>query len=194
VKICTVEGCDRKLTSKIHCSKHHSRFRNYGDANFTKTAPTGEPLKFFEAALSLDTDECIDWPYAKSHGYGVVYYQGRDWVASRLMCERVNGPAPEGLIDAAHYCGRGDKGCINPKHIRWANRVDNSADKEIHGTVNNGTRNGSCKLSEESVIYIFSKKGFVSQSKLAKQFEVAQTLISAIHTQKIWKWLTCPDG
>lgn len=54
-------------------------------------------------------------------------------------------------------------------------------------SINLGSSNPSCKLSEDEVKQIKELKGIVSQSKLSKRFGVSQQQISKIHTGKRWK-------
>lgn len=51
---------------------------------------------------------------------------------SRVVCERVNGPAPTEKHETAHGCG--NSWCVNKRHLRWATHIENEADKLIHGT------------------------------------------------------------
>jgi hypothetical protein len=56
--------------------------------------------------------------------------------AHRVMCEIAHGPKPAPGFVAAHTCGKGREGCVNPRHLRWASQKENMADKLLHGTSN----------------------------------------------------------
>jgi hypothetical protein len=43
---------------------------------------------------------------------------------------------PEGMM-LLHSCGNGDKGCVNPKHLRIGTPSENNADTLEHGTHRN---------------------------------------------------------
>lgn len=76
----------------------------------------------------------------------------------------------------------------NLHNLRWDTRVNNQADRKIHGTSNEGSNHGMSKLSEKDVLNIrmLSKKG-LSQRKIGKQFGVRGNNISRIINRKSWK-------
>ena len=154
----------------------------------------GEAARFFkEVVLPFRGDECLLWPYAKTpKGYGKLGggSAGGCWIVSRMACEEFNGPPPSPKHHAAHNCGRGRDGCVNPAHMRWATPKENEADKREHGTLNTGERNGGAKLTEAQARYILSMKGKVTGRMLAKQFGVTFQAISKIHTGTKWAWLS----
>ena len=51
-------------------------------------------------------------------------------VVARLLCEEVYGPAPPGKPLALHNTKNGCLGglCVNPAHLRWGSRSENSFD------------------------------------------------------------------
>lgn len=65
-------------------------------------------------------------------GYGLIRIDGVMCRVHRLVCIRRHGPPPTDDLEAAHSCG--NAGCVNPRHIRWATRFENAADKKLHGT------------------------------------------------------------
>jgi hypothetical protein len=143
-----------------------------------------------ESALSYGGDDCLIWPYCKVHnGYGCINMNGRRHIVSRLVCAEVNGPPPTPAHEAAHSCGNGHLGCINPRHLSWKTRADNQKDRIFHGTHNRGERNHSAKLSKADVIAIKAMLGKVSQSEIAEKFGVNQSTIGRISTGEIWSWL-----
>lgn len=153
------------------------------------------PLKPSEylssVVLKYDGGDCLIWPYARNKkGYAHIGVNKKTILISRIACEEENGPPPFDGAEAAHSCGNGDGGCVARKHLRWATRLENDADKEIHGTVNIGARNGSNKLSESSVIEIYNAKGTATQTRIAKDFGVSRWTVSDIHNGRIWSWLT----
>lgn len=93
---------------------------------------------FREVVVGYTGDDCLLWPFSKSNkGYGTINHDGRNLTVSRFLCAEVNGPPPTPDHVAAHSCGRGHTGCVNPRHLRWATRTENEADKIIHGTKRN---------------------------------------------------------
>lgn len=92
-------------------------------------------------------------------------------------------------MDAAHSCGRAGDGCVNPRHLRWATRAENMADKLLHGTDNRGERNALAKLNEDDIRSIRAASGREPQAATAKRFDVDQSTISLIQRRLSWGWL-----
>lgn len=135
---CKIDGCKGYAFGHGYCGKHYQRLRRSGDPLGGRTM-VGDPLKFIhEVAVPFTGDECLTWPYARTlAGYGALKLNGQLTV-SRFVCELAHGaPSSEDLV-AAHSCGKGHEGCVNPKHLRWATQKENMADKIIHGTAHNG--------------------------------------------------------
>lgn len=96
---------------------------------------------FIADALSSNTDDCINWPFAvrKSSGYPAysLCSNGKktNVDAHRFVCLAAHGD-PEEKLEAAHTCG--SRLCINPKHLYWATKKQNAADAIRHGTLRGG--------------------------------------------------------
>jgi hypothetical protein len=136
-------------------------------------------------------EKCWFWPFTRNpNGYAEITLNGKKARVHRLICERVHGPAPEANLDAAHSCGNGHFGCINPHHVRWDTRSGNCADKTRHGTDNRGSRHPMAKLSETNVRYIraMSEQG-LTKVQLAEQFKVSPGNIALIVSRKSWAHL-----
>jgi hypothetical protein len=143
-----------------------------------------------EVALRHTGGECLIWPFSKNcKGYGRVWVDGKHFLASRYICELVNGPPPTPAHEAAHSCGKGHEACIAPGHLEWKTHAENMADKMVHGTSNRGERNGQVKITEAQAREILALKGKETQSKLAERFLVSRSLISRIHAGDCWGWL-----
>lgn len=133
-KQCTGRGCDRPVIARGFCRRHYLRWYKHNDPEAGRTA-RGEPMRWLKSQIAFDGEDCLTWPFNRNtRGYGTV---GRH-NASRVMCELVHGPAPSRSHDAAHSCGLGHKGCVHPKHLRWATKKENQADRYIHGTLSKG--------------------------------------------------------
>lgn len=146
----------------------------------------GAAQAFVEKAFVHDGDDCLTWPFSTVRGYGHLGYRGKAWLAHRLVCHVVHGEPPTSKHEAAHSCGNGHRGCVNPKHLRWATSKENKADKVAHGTELFGERNPSAKLSQADAARIRSLKGMATCRDLAKQFGVSRSQISDIQTGKAW--------
>lgn len=180
---CVADGCNKPALHRSLCGAHYSRLRRYGDPLGSKRRKKTEPVTFIESAVERDTDTCLIWPYgAFDSGYGYIHVSGRMLRAHRVVCERVHGPAPDG-VEVAHSCGV--RACVNPRHLRWATPRENAADKILHGTHLSGERMAQAKLTAESVRVIRTSR--VRQKDLAQKFGVTQAVISAVRLRKIWK-------
>lgn len=182
---CTVEGCGFPHQAKGYCQNHYRSFKDRGDplaAKRRKTA-TGEPLDYLtNVACLYDGDDCLKWPYATgSNGYGRIRFEGMDQMPHRLVCMFVYGPPPEGT-EAAHSCGKGHEGCVNPNHLRWDTKLSNNQDKFVHGTA-------ARKLSPDHVRAIRVMEPLMSQDRIAELTGVSQSTVSAILRRSIWGWL-----
>jgi hypothetical protein len=106
------------------------------------------------------------------------------------MCIMAHGePELQGL-EAAHSCGKGSSGCVNPLHLSWKTTQDNERDKIEHGTTNRGERHGCHKLTEDQVRLIRKTKGTVSSSDMAMKFGVSSSTVDGIRAMRTWAWLS----
>lgn len=149
-----------------------------------KRAPNGDPRRFIEEHVSHTGDECLIWPYARfKNGYAEIGTS----VASNVMCEAAHGPAPDGKTDAAHSCGNGTLGCVNPNHLSWKTRKENMADTLAHGTRQRGEKHGAAKLTPALILYIrgSAKRGV----DLAAELGISKSHISGVRSGTKWGWL-----
>lgn len=144
-------------------------------------------MAWIEDHLSYAGDECIAWPFTKSkEGYGRIWAYGRMYPSYRLMCELAHGGPENPDLQAAHSCGNGRFGCMNPKHLRWATRAENEADKKKHGTVGRGAKNPAAKLSDFDVEAIREIAPYATQATLCRHYGISSTQISRIVNGKRW--------
>jgi hypothetical protein len=178
---CTVSGCSERAAGRGLCSSHYQRLMRHGDLTLRKIQ-NGTAVAFLIAARDYQDDACLIWPYGASNGYGSVVWDGRTRKASRVICEQIHGPPPKASLQAAHSCG--ERRCINWRHLRWATRSENEADKVLHGRTKRGK---SAKLTAPDVLAI--RASDAREEMLAAQFGVAATTIRAVRNRKNWKWL-----
>ena len=185
---CSVDGCARPSLKKSLCGSHYMRLRRHGDVTGGRTA-VGEPEKFLEAALLARTGDCIVWPFGTtSTGYaGINTFRGFRRV-SHIVLERCVGPAPSDEHIAAHapqVCH--NPLCINYRHLRWATRAENEADKLLDGTDARGEKHGQSKLTESVVQSIRLDGRPVAQ--IAWEHGVHVETIRKIKRGARWGWL-----
>lgn len=128
------------------------------------------------------TDECVLWPFSVGGpGYGQAWVNKKVVTAHRHMCEAAHGPAPEGT-EAAHLCGV--RRCVNPKHLRWATRRENQADKATHGTLRYGERHQNAKLTEKQARAIFHDTR--THQEIADDYGVGRRTVGRIKDGTRW--------
>jgi hypothetical protein len=195
MKICIVDGCDKKQRVKAgYCSAHNYKYKTHGDPlGGRRGASPGAPLAWIISNKDYQGEDCLVWPFAISrYGYGTIKHSGKRRVASRVMCEYAHGMPDDQEMHAAHECGNGHKGCMNPKHLSWKTRKENEKDKIRHGTLNRGSKVHNAKLTEAQALEIAKLKGEFKQSDLAKMYGVSVAVIAHIHSGGTW--LSFTDG
>lgn len=193
VPICSVEDCERQIAHCGYCKLHYRRWKKHGDPLVVLN--TGKPLKFIEeVVVKYEGDDCFKWPFGSAgQGRGSVSFRGRTVVAHRVVCILVHGEPEHSKMHAAHSCGNGHLGCVNPKHLRWATAYENAQDKYKHGTVLFGERHQNAKLTEQQVLEIrFLAKNGYSHSMLSKKFGISTGHVSEITSRRKWKYLADP--
>lgn len=150
----------------------------------------GSPLKWLEEHKNHGSDECLIWPFSRNlNGYGQVRYKGRSRLASRVMCMLVHGRPRIDSLEAAHSCGKGHDGCVNPRHLRWDTPKGNCADRVDHGTENRGTKQWMSKLNNEAVKEIRNLEGKFLFREIAEMYGVSRQTISGVIRRRTWRWL-----
>lgn len=187
---CSVPECQNKAISRTFCSKHWQRWSRHGNPTAGRVERGSVINWIMNVAVHFEGDECLPWPFAKCDtGYGSLRFEGKAYPAHRFICKMAHGDKPEHKDVAAHSCGGGHLGCVNPKHLRWATYQENQADRVLHGTTIRGSLHKSAKLDEHDVRRIRSLKGVSKVQALADEYSVCASHISAIQAGKEWGWL-----
>ena len=137
----------------------------------------GANLLWLKERVNYAGDDCLLWPFAKDalRGHGMLGYTDEagkhvSKKAHRLMCELAHGLPPTKWHEAAHECGNGHLGCVNPRHLSWKTRSANQLDRRKHGTANKSPNGGRTRLSLEQIEEIRSLKGKITPARLAESF------------------------
>ncbi len=188
-KDCSVAGCGKKHFAFGFCVAHYTRNRRHGDAYAGGTG-RGVPLKWLRDHANHDSPDCLTWPFAKGgDGAALVWFDGRQMPAARLVCTWTHGEPVDPSLDSAHDCGKGHEACVNPKHIRWDTRAGNLADMIKHGTKDIGEQHEWSKLTISEVREIRALRGKVGQKEIAARFNVCKGTVSSVQLRKNWAWL-----
>jgi hypothetical protein len=152
-------------------------------------------------------------PRLDRYAYLTLYRERKPYVAlvHRLVCLAFHGQPPTPQHEVAHNDGNplnNDQG-----NLRWATRVENEADKVVHGTslagrpssvpldrraqgathgrhtkperTARGERGGKAKLSEADVRRIRADQRVARE--IAAELGVTRALVQMIKTNKIWR-------
>jgi hypothetical protein len=192
-KSCSVVDCKGNSHYSAYgssglCCSHYKRKKKTGDP-LGSQRKEGPAIGWLKAHVAHSSDDCLAWPFSRGlQGYGSVRLEQKTYLAHRLMCMLAHG-LPDGKLDAAHSCGKGHEGCVNPSHLRWATRAINCADKLGHGTDNRGEKSPLSKLLKSEVEEIRSLRGHMTQPEIAAIYGIVQSNVSKIQTGDSWSWL-----
>lgn len=131
-------------------------------------------------------DHCLTWPLSTLRGYGRLGHLGKGLYAHSMMCELVHGERPSPRHQAAHSCGKGNEGCVNPRHLSWKTQSENELDKFEHGTAHQLPGRPRTKLTLDDVAEIRRLAPTTTHEDLAARFSVGRSTIGAILTGRSW--------
>lgn len=188
--ICRVDSCNGLTDSLGYCTTHYYRFRRHGDPCGGPRSVRGEKLRWLRAHSSYSNEQCLTFGFPLGRdGYGSVGYSGATHRAAHVMLRLVVGDPPSPIHQCAHSCGNGHKGCVNPKHLRWATPKENTDDRRAHGNILLGSRHGGSKLVEHQVIEIRLLKGLLRAKEVAANYGVSFCTVFDIWAGRTWGWL-----
>jgi len=145
----------------------------------------GFGLKFLRDLLDNAPPHCVTWPlFRDTNGYGRVSFYGKIEWAHRRMCFLAHGEPPSPAHEAAHSCGNGNRGCVNPRHLSWQTKTRNQLDRRHHGTKNNAYWGVEGKLTREEVIQIRALRGVKTQAEIAGMFAITDATVRDIFSRR----------
>lgn len=181
-RICAIEGCGKPYRASGWCMAHYKRYLRHGSATAGRVS-NGSLMRYLdEVVMAYEGNDCLLWPFGSRSGRPTIRIKGKGHLVARLVCERVHGAPPSDTHHAAHWCGKGEGGCITKNHLRWATPVENSFDKFAHGTA-------ARALDAADVNKIRAIGRARTQVELAREFGVSPSLIGAVIRREIWKHL-----
>lgn len=195
-QLCSVADCGKPIGHgrKGMCGGHYQM--NYKRGTTVRLlAPQGEPEAWLRAHVNHQGDECLTWPFARtSDGVGrmgkkIEIGEFRTAQAPRAMCALAHGLPPFETAQAAHSCGKGHLGCINPRHLRWRSPAANTREKVEHGTQLRGETHAFARLTELQVRAMRALHPQFSAPELAEVFGVHVWTVRDAINRKTWAWL-----
>jgi hypothetical protein len=194
-RICSVLGCDKPHVALGYCRKHWARLRRTGSPDCTQHRNKARPTAGYRAVQTWAAEhasyaeaDCLIWPFARNvKGYGLIgsaYH-----TAHRHICFLAHGKEPTPSHEVAHSCGNGHLGCVNPNHLRWATKLENMADKKLHGRASRGSKVHGSRLTEDDVREIRRLGGTMLQREIAAIFNVSSFAVSSVLRRQTWAWL-----
>jgi len=193
MKFCIVKGCEKKQHVRLgYCSTHYAKFKAHGDPlGGRKGSSPGAPLKWIHDNANYSGEDCIIWPFQLScNGYGSIKHNGKKRVASRVMCEVAHGIPENEALDAAHQCGNGASGCMNPLHLSWKTRTENCADKKLHGTNMQGEDVSSSVITEnqaEQIILMAMNHPEMLHKDISKSVQCSSCIVGKVLRGDTWR-------
>ncbi len=189
--LCSFSGCDNLRSPKAArglCNSHYwqvHKGRELTPLSYRRNRC--EP--WIDAHVAHQGDECLIWPFQRlqNDGRAAVKYRGKQTVAARVMCEKAHGKPPSPEHEAAHSCGKGHEGCVNPKHLRWATPAENKADQLIHGTRHRGEIHYCSVLTEARVLAIREFAYIIPRQAIADLFGLKRAHVSKIIRRDSWR-------
>jgi hypothetical protein len=135
----------------------------------------GAGIAFLRSLLTYQGDDCVPWPLSKDGrvGRGRIGWNGKQYWAHRLMCILAHGEPPTPKHQAAHECGKGHYGCVNPRHLSWKTNSENQLDRAKNGNALRSRTGPSSALTQHQIDTIRSLKGRKTQMEIARMFGVS---------------------
>jgi len=187
-RICTTPGCDREWIAREMCLMHYKRWRTRTPES-DRERPTLEE-RFNSFFVVKGADECWEWTGKLANGYGHFRLGGHMVTASVHSLEIATGSKANGLF-ACHTCD--NPPCVNPAHLYWGTKKDNSRDSRERNRVPRGSAKTGAILDESSVLVIrerYSRGDSVVD--MATEYGVNKGTISHVALGKSWKHVGGP--
>lgn len=183
LRLCSVEGCDRKHLSRGLCNTHYLRNRLFGRLERLPVPSLEERLW----SRVVRGDGCWEWQGNRDgNGYGRIGRGNKTPLVHRVAYELTYGP----IADEADVCHRCDNPpCVRPNHLFIGTHQDNMADMVTKNRNTRGERVGNHKLSacDVQAIRAAYQPGLITQRELGRRFGISASMVSCITRGANWK-------
>lgn len=185
---CKESGCHLPARVKGLCSKHYQR-RRAGSPPTPVGTQRGEPMAFARAALTVETADCILWPYSCGRkGYGNLYADGASMHVHRWVCRAAHGEPPSPDDEARHSCHV--PACVNPAHLSWGTHAENMHDSIRAGRNAVGQRHTSARLTDDAVTSI--RQSELPDTVWAERLGIKPQTVAGARSGRTWKHVATP--
>lgn len=135
--------------------------------------------RFWEKVHVGSHDDCWLWTaQTNATGYGIIKIGRSPKMATHVALELAGRPRIRDAL-ALHSCD--NPSCVNPRHLRWGTRKENTADMDARNRRGRGYRRKPY-VSDEVVTAI--AKATAPQRQIASQFGVSLGLVNKIRNGK----------
>lgn len=186
--MCKAEGCEKyKPNSWGYCARHREQKRRGAPFTFGPKQKVGHQRDWVLAHVEYTGDECLKWPFTTyPDGRGQFHWNHKTNRAHRVMCELKNGKPPTPKHEAAHSCGNGHLGCVNPNHLRWATRQENVDDMLAHGTRVRGEKTHFHVITEKDVRDIREMAKVLPTTLIAYEYGITRQQTNRVISGRSW--------
>lgn len=132
MKICSIDGCNRKHVGKGYCNNHYRLWNRYGrpldyDGNVREKRIKLEQIFDHHHSNQDIIDECWIWSGCRNDwNYGTATYKGKkSRLVHRVSYEYFRETIPDKML-ICHVCD--NPPCFNPRHLFVGTASDNVQD------------------------------------------------------------------
>jgi hypothetical protein len=180
IRICSIDGCDKKHLANGFCEKHNRRHYRHGDPLINKLDVSLKD-RFNDNIIPItETGWWIWMGSTDKKGYGRISHKGINNYAHRLSWEIHNGPIPDDLC-VLHRCDIPP--CVRPDHLFLGTRKDNIIDAMQKGRLKKPAP--IYKKDDEEMLKLRDQG--LSVEKIAKIYNVSPTNVSC-RTNRYKNW------
>ena len=130
--------------------------------------------------------ECINWPHARTRGYGVVHFGDKTQRVHRLAYRLANDLDEKDMPEVImHTCD--NPSCYNVEHLVGGTQIENLQDMRNKSRHNLGVKNRSAVLTDDDIPDI--RRRIASgefQRDIAADYGIGRQVISDIKLGKTW--------
>lgn len=146
-----------------------------GRVRRSATEPANRHMRLLKHAVGRG-----GYPRVALYVRGVV----RHITVHQIVCRVFHGDRPRGKDEVGHIDG--DRANPSATNLRWVTKAENYADRNGHGTHNQGERNGAAKLSEAHVEAVFILSERMASRKVAQVLGISKSQVGNILRGEAW--------